>query len=149
MKKQWISMLALTAMLSMNAWAAQPMSPVGLWKNIDDKSGKPKALIRITERDGQYFGKIEKLFRETGQVQNPICDKCSGELKDKEVIGMTMLNGMKPDGEDFGGGTITDPDNGTSYKCKLSLADGGKTLKVRGYIGVPWIGRSQSWVREE
>ncbi len=148
MKTQWLSILAAAALLSMNAWAQQA-SPVGLWKNIDDKSGKPKALIRITESGGVYSGKIEKLFRAAGEVPNPVCDKCSGDLKDKQVIGLVMLNGIKRDGDAFGGGTILDPDNGELYKCKLSMADGGKTLKVRGYIGVPWIGRSQAWVREE
>lgn len=148
MKKQWMAVLAVTAMFSMNAFAQQA-SPVGLWKNIDDKSGKPKALIRITENGGEYSGKIEKLFRDAGEVANPVCEKCSGDLKGKQVIGLTMLTGMKKDGEEFGGGRILDPDNGETYKCKLTVADGGKTLKVRGFIGVPWIGRSQSWVREE
>ena len=49
----------------------QQTSPVGLWKNIDDESGKPKALIRITESNGELQGKIEKLFRNPGEDQIP------------------------------------------------------------------------------
>jgi uncharacterized protein (DUF2147 family) len=147
MNKRWIAILAMAA-FSVNAWAQQP-SPVGLWKNIDDKSGKPNALIRITESGGEYSGRIEKLFREAGEVQDPVCEKCSGDLKNKQVVGLTMLTGIKQAGDSFEGGQILDPDNGQSYKCKLTVADGGKTLKVRGYIGVPWIGRSQQWVRQE
>jgi hypothetical protein len=49
------------ALVASGAWA-ESTSPVGLWKNIDDASGKPRALIRITESNGALQGKIEKVF---------------------------------------------------------------------------------------
>ena len=125
------------------------VTPVGLWKNIDDVTGKPKALIRITEVNGQLSGKIEKLFKEASEDQNPKCVKCEGELKDQPVIGMVILNGLKKDGDEYNGGTILDPNNGKVYKSKLTLEEGAKKLNVRGYIGLPMIGRSQTWVREQ
>jgi uncharacterized protein (DUF2147 family) len=128
---------------------AQQTSPVGLWKNIDDESGKPKALIRITESNGELQGKIEKLFRNPGEEPNPKCKKCDGAQKDQPVLGMTILSGMKRDGDEYNGGNIVDPDNGKVYRSKLALADGGKKLNVRGYIGIPMLGRSQTWLREE
>ncbi|MDR3480078.1 MAG: DUF2147 domain-containing protein [Burkholderiaceae bacterium] len=128
---------------------AQQASPVGLWKNIDDETGKPKALIRITESNGELKGKIEKLFKNPNEDQNPKCDKCEGAQKDQPVLGMTILSGMKRDGDEFNGGNILDPNNGKVYRSKLSLADGGKKLNVRGYIGIPMLGRSQIWLREE
>jgi uncharacterized protein (DUF2147 family) len=135
------------ALLSLAAQAQQ--TPVGLWKNIDDVTGKSRALIRITETNGELSGKIEKLFREPNEDQNPNCVKCEGALKGQPVLGMTILNGLKKDGDEYNGGTILDPDNGEVYKSKLVLKDGGKKLNVRGYIGFPMLGRSQVWVREQ
>src|SRR5471030_1505336 len=130
------------------AWA-DDNSPVGLWKNIDDVSGKPKALIRITESNGELQGRIEKLFRPADQDQNPKCDKCQDARKDQPIIGMVFMSGLKKDGDDYAGGEILDPDNGKVYKSKMHLTDGGKKLSVRGYIGIPMLGRSQVWVRQD
>jgi len=128
---------------------ADPGSPVGLWKNIDDKTGKPKAEIRISEANGVLQGRIEKLHRPANQDQNPICDKCEGADKGRPIIGLSIIDGMKKDGDDYSGGTILDPENGKVYKSKMKLVDGGKKLEVRGYIGVPMLGRSQTWVRQD
>ena len=128
---------------------AQEMSPVGLWKNIDDETGKPKALIRITENNGELSGKIEKLYRAPEEEQNPKCDKCEGARKDQPIIGMTILWGMKQDGSEYNGGQILDPANGKTYKSKMSFADSSKKLNVRGYIGMPMLGRTQTWIRSE
>lgn len=125
-------------------------SPVGLWKNIDDKTGKPKALIRITESNGELQGKIERLFLEADAPdKNPKCDKCEGANKDQPIVGMTILYGLKKDGDDYAGGKILDPSNGNLYSSKLSLIENARKLKVRGYIGTPLLGRSQIWVREQ
>jgi uncharacterized protein (DUF2147 family) len=142
------ALIAATA-LSGAAFAADAASPVGLWKNIDDKTGKPKALIRISEANGIYQGKIEKLFRPADQEQNPKCEKCEGADKDQPLVGLAIIKDIKKDGDEFSGGTIMDPENGKTYKSKMKLADGGKKLDVRGYIGTPLLGRSQTWVREE
>jgi uncharacterized protein (DUF2147 family) len=128
---------------------AAEASPVGLWKTIDDETGKPKSLIRITENDGELAGKIEKLFRTPDQDQNPKCEKCSGALKDQPIIGMTILSGLKKDGDGYSGGQIIDPANGKTYKSKLTVAEDGKKLNMRGYIGMPMLGRTQIWLRED
>jgi uncharacterized protein (DUF2147 family) len=129
------------------AWAQN--SPVGLWKTIDDETGKPKSLVRITETNGELSGKIEKLFREPSEDQNPKCDKCSGAMKEQPVLGMTILTGLKKDGDSWSGGQVTDPKNGKTYKAKVTPIDGGKKLEMRGYVGMPMLGRTQTWVREQ
>lgn len=143
--------LAITAaaLALCSAAYAQEASPVGVWKTIDDQTGKPKSLVRISEANGEYRGKVEKLFREPGEDQNPKCDKCEGALKDQPILGMTIIIGMKKDGDEYNGGKILDPGNGKVYKSKMSLDDGGKKLNVRGYIGVPMLGRTQTWLRAE
>lgn len=140
--------VAVTALAASAAWA-QDASPVGVWKTIDDETGKPKSLVRISESNGELRGKIEKLFREAGEDPNPKCEKCEGVLKDQPVIGMTILTGMKKDGGEYNGGQILDPNNGKTYKSKLTLIEGGKKLDVRGYIGIPMLGRTQTWLRVE
>jgi uncharacterized protein (DUF2147 family) len=147
--RTWIKAGALAAAFIMSPAFADDSSPVGLWKNIDDVSGKPKALIRISETNGVLQGQIEKLFRAADQEQNPKCDKCTDARKDQPIIGMVFMNGLKKDGSEYTGGEILDPDNGKVYRSKMELTDGGKKLKVRGYIGVPMLGRSQVWVRQE
>jgi uncharacterized protein (DUF2147 family) len=139
---------AALAMSSAAAWA-DDASPVGLWKSVDDASGKPKALIRVTESNGVLQGKIEKLFRTPDQDQAPKCDKCQGANKDQPVIGMTMLSGLKKSGEEYIDGEITDPADGKVYRSKAWLTENGKKMQVRGYVGLPMFGRSQTWLRQE
>lgn len=139
----------IAAVLAMPAAWAQTASPVGVWKTIDDETGKPKALVRITEEQGVLTGKIEKLFRPADQDQNPKCTKCEGARKDQPLIGLTILSGLKQDGDEYTGGEILDPAKGKTYKSKASLKDNGSKLEVRGYIGAPMFGRTQTWVREQ
>jgi hypothetical protein len=71
-------------------------TPVGFWKTIDDKTNKPKSIVKIwKEQDGTLKGKIMKLFREPHEEQNPLCDKCKGERKDKPILVMEFLCGFK------------------------------------------------------
>lgn len=137
-----------TALAAPLAWA-QDASPVGLWKTIDDASGKPSALIRITENNGELQGRIEKLFRSAEDDQNPKCTLCKDARKDQPIVGMTIVSGLKKDGNEYTGGEILDPKNGKIYKSKLAVQEGGKKLEVRGYVGVPMFGRSQVWLRQE
>ncbi|MED5622283.1 DUF2147 domain-containing protein [Ideonella sp. BN130291] len=128
---------------------AQTASPVGLWKTIDDETGKEKSFVRITENNGALVGKIEKLLDPT--KADAKCEKCTDERKDQPVAGMTIIRNVKKDGSDelWEGGDILDPNNGKVYKVRLKPEDGGKKLTVRGYIGMPMLGRSQTWVRVE
>ncbi|MFZ6818147.1 DUF2147 domain-containing protein [Undibacterium sp. Ji22W] len=141
------SIAAVTLLVAQIASAQN--SPTGLWKTIDDKTGKVKSLVRISESGGEFQGKIEKLFRDADQDQNPKCDKCEGSNKDQPFIGLTILFNIKRDGDEFGGGKILDPANGKLYSSKLKLVENNKKLEVRGYIGMPMFGRTQIWLREE
>lgn len=124
-------------------------SPAGLWKTVDDVSGKPRSLIRIAESNGTLRGTIEKVFPAPTEDPNPKCEKCEGALKNAPVIGLIILSDLKKAGDEWAGGQILDPDNGKLYRSKVQLIEGGKKLSVRGYIGVPMLGRSQVWERQE
>ena len=127
---------------------ADATSPVGLWRSIDDETKKPKALIRITQDGGAYVGRIEKIL--TART-DAVCDQCTDERKDQPVQGMRIVDGMRASDEEAGlyeGGRILDPQNGKVYRSRMRVVDEGARLEVRGYIGAPLFGRTQTWIRE-
>lgn len=144
MRRRAAKLLALLFVLMAQA-AAAGVSPAGRWQTFDDKTKKARGIVRIWEEHGAFFGKIEAtLDPEEGKH---VCDKCPGDRKDKPVIGLLILRNMKQKGSEYSGGDILDPDNGSVYRCTIRLAEEGRKLIVRGYIGFSLLGRSQYWVR--
>ena len=138
-----IALLAGTA----HAQAPTPLNltPVGLWRNIDDKTGQAKAEIRITANAaGVLSGVIEKPLVKPAEL---ICSLCTDDRKDKPKLGMEIIRGaVKAEGKDtWEGGKILDPDNGKNYTLRLTPIDAGSKLEVRGSIGP--FGRTQTWQR--
>lgn len=135
------------ALLASPAWAQ--MSPVGLWKSIDDDSGQEKSLVRITDSAGQVSGRIERLLDPTVKP-GAVCEKCTDERKAQPVLGLVILRNLRQDAEDptlWTGGDVLDPNNGKIYRARLKPIEGGRKLELRGYIG-PFY-RSQVWLRVE
>ena len=116
----------------------------GKWKTIDDETGKEKGIVEIFERNGKIFGRIIDIL--DIEHKHHKCEKCEGEDNNKPILGLTIIKGMKKNGNVYEGGKVLDPKNGKSYQCKISL-DGKDKLIVRGYIGISLFGRSQTWVR--
>ncbi len=81
--------------------------------------------------------------------RDAVCRKCTDDRRDKPVMGMQIMRGMKPDGARWDGGEILDPENGETYRCTMRLEDGGRKLVVRGFVGISLFGRSQTWIRAE
>ncbi len=137
---------ACLALSSLSAMAQ--MTPVGLWKTISDKDGTPQSEVRIVENGGVVSAKIEKIFRTTFKGDE-LCVECKDDRKDKPVIGLEIMRGLKKtDGKDvWEGGTIVDPDSGTVYKAKVTPIDGGAKLEMRGFVGFALLGRTQTWIR--
>jgi uncharacterized protein (DUF2147 family) len=147
-----VTMALETALLSALIWSAAvaaELSPVGLWKTIDDNTGKPRGLVRIMEVNGEYQGKVEKIFIEAGEDRDPRCEKCDGARRNQPVIGMTILWGLKKQGDEYEGGAILDPESGKVYRARMKLEGDGGKLGVRGFIGFSLLGRTQTWVRDE
>jgi uncharacterized protein (DUF2147 family) len=143
--------LGLAFALASGLAAAQAASPAGLWKTLDDKTKKEKSLVRIVETNGVYTGKVEKVI-DPDAPKDAVCKDCTDERKDQPVVGMTIIRNMKQSYGDkavFEGGDVLDPNNGKVYKAKLKLVDNGSKLEVRGYIGLPVLGRTQTWQRVE
>ncbi len=116
----------------------------GKWRTIDDETGKEKGIVEIFERNGKVFGRIIDIL--DIEHKHHKCVKCEGEDKNKPILGLTIIKGMKKNGNEYEGGKVLDPKNGKLYQCKISL-NGKDKLIVRGYIGISLLGRSQTWVR--
>ena len=139
--------LALAALTAL-AQQAAPISPVGLWRAFDDHTGKPAALIRLVDESGVVTGRIEK-FLDPADKPEDVCDKCSDDRKGQRILGMQILRNLRPAGDHYEGGDILDPGNGKVYRCKMHVADDGRKLEVRGFIGISLLGRTQTWERVE
>jgi uncharacterized protein (DUF2147 family) len=128
---------------------AQNDSPIGTWQTIDDNTGKPKALVQISQdASGDLSGTVLKGLG-ASDTPDRRCTACTDERKDQLIKGMTIIKAMKKAGEGWDGGNILDPENGKVYRCKMALEDGGQKLVVRGYIGISLLGRSQTWIRQQ
>lgn len=133
------------ALMLVQASAATPTA-AGVWKQIDE-NGKVGALVTISEENGVFIGRLSRLFLDPGDDPNPICAECPGARHNQPILGLVFIEGMKQSGLDYEGGTILDPETGKIYKASMSLDPGGARLTVRGYIGLPIFGRSQTWTR--
>lgn len=144
------TLIAATALGLVSGLVQAQATPVGLWKTIDDETKTEKALVRITEvGGGMLSGRIEKLLAADAKPDAK-CDKCSDDRKDKPMVGLEIIRSVAKDGEVWGGGgTILDSAKGKIYKVRITPIEAGKKLEVRGYMGAPMFGRTQTWIRVE
>lgn len=143
MKKTLLSLLVLVA-FSLSSFA-QVSKILGKWKTIDDNDGSEKSIVYIFKAtNGKYYGKIEHLFK----TPDKLCTECDGELKNKPVMGMMVINNMTEHDGSLTGGTILDPNNGKVYKCNISVDPKTGNLSVRGSLDKRGlIGRTQTWLK--
>lgn len=130
------------SLLFMTSVVSAQDSPVGTWKTIDDATGEAKSHIKIYQQDGKYYGKVVKILTDKPDA---ICEECSGDKKNQAVLGMVIIEGLKPYRDYWKNGDILDPEDGSEYGCTVWFEE-GKTeeLKVRG---IHWTGlyRTQTW----
>jgi uncharacterized protein (DUF2147 family) len=112
----------------------------GKWKTIDDETKQAKSIVEIYKKGDQYYGKVSQLLVKPA---NPNCVECKDDRKNKPILGMEIIRGLKKDGNEFTDGTITDPKTGKTYNCTIKR--NGDKLNVRGYMGVSILGRTQVW----
>ena len=139
--------LSLLALLPVGAYAQQ-LSPqlqnaVGRWQVINN-DGNPAGQVETYLADGKLHGRVLQV--RPGRTPQDVCEKCSGELKNKQILGMVIIRNFHPQGDDWVGGTVIDPENGKEYKGKL-WAVGKDQLYMRGFIGISLLGRTESWKR--
>jgi uncharacterized protein (DUF2147 family) len=118
---------------------------VGTWHTFDDKTGQPRGVVEIVERNGVLTGIIRGTLV-PGEAEG-LCDKCPGDRRNQPITGLEMIRNVRRNGGTWGGGELLDPDNGKTYRVKLTPAPDGRTLEVRGFIGISLLGRTQTWRR--
>ena len=123
---------------------AQSQTVFGKWKTIDDETGQAKSIVEVYEKGGKVYGKVVEILR--AEHKKDVCSKCDGADKNKPILGMIIINGLEKDGAEYNGGTVLDPENGKKYKCYITLESPDK-LKLRGFIGLSIMGRTQYWTR--
>jgi uncharacterized protein (DUF2147 family) len=131
---------------------------LGLWAT-DPEGGGGEAHVEVYKENGKYYGKIiwlaEPVYppddpkgtpgEEKTDLNNPDPD-----LQDEPVVGLLITKDFVYNGKGlWHKGTIYDPDNGKTYKCKIKFGDNEKVLKVRGFIGFSMLGRTTYWNRVE
>lgn len=136
--------ITLALLFMTTVFFAQGQGVVGKWKTIDDQTGEAKSIIEIYEQGGKVYGKVIEILNPARK--KGLCQDCSGEDKNKPILGLVVLKGLSKDGDEYNGGKILDPQTGKVYKCLITLEQKDK-LKVRGYIGFSLIGRTQYWTR--
>jgi len=116
----------------------------GYWKTVDE-DGNEKSIVKIYKtEEGILEGVIEEVLNP--ERKDFVCVKCKGDKKDKPLEGLKIIENMTPDEDEWTDGSITDPNNGKTYDCKLWLEDDDQnTLNVRGYVG--FFYRTQQWIK--
>jgi uncharacterized protein (DUF2147 family) len=127
---------------------------LGQWYTEDDDS-----KVVVTKENGKYFGKIiwlkEPVYgKDEDDTGKPKRDKLNStrKLRKRPILGLPVLKGFKFNAKEntWEGGTIYDPEKGKTYKCVIKFEKDakvhkGKKLYVRGYIGIPTLGRTTYW----
>lgn len=141
----FLRMTSLACLLSMASVAmAEPLNGTK-WRTFDDTNGKPKAVVQISSKGGVLTGTIIEQL-EGATITN--CTKCSGALKNRPLVGLPIINGLKASGKnEYDQGEVLDPLTGKTYKLKGKLSADGQTLELRGFIGFAMLGRNQTWKR--
>ncbi|MBP6180806.1 DUF2147 domain-containing protein [Flavobacterium sp.] len=138
------SRLVIIALFFVTIFYGQNQTVIGKWKTIDDETGKAKSIVEIYEKSGKIYGKVIEILEE--EHRKKVCSNCSGEDKNKLILGMIIIKGLTKEGNEYTRGKILDPKNGKLYKCYITLESKDK-LKVRGFIGISLFGRTQYWYR--
>ena len=138
MKKNILLIVSiLFCMISANAQI------IGKWKTVDDEDGVEKSIVEIYEKNGKLQGRVDKLLPAATVTH---CAACPGDLKNKPLVGMEILVDLTKNSTGGEDGEILDPKSGKWYSCYMELVSPDK-LKLRGYIGISVLGRTQYWYR--
>lgn len=147
MKNRIAFFILIASLISIEALSQNKADDIiGIWLT----SGKEPAKVQVYKAGEKFYGKIIWLKNPTDN-RKPRMD---GNNPDKEkrnnsIIGLVMLTGFKFNGDDeWRGGDIYDPESGKTYSSYMYLKD-KNTLRVRGYVGVSLLGRTETWVRSD
>ena len=140
MKKTVIIIFILGFSLSINA-----QTIFGKWENPDNETGEVNSIVEVYEKEGKAYAKIIEITEAIRR--DDLCTKCEGANKNQPILGMNILSGLTKDGNKWTNGKIIDPKRGGVFDCTMELKETNK-LKIRGYLGIPLLGKTVYWNRK-
>ena len=157
MSRRLLVLAFLVVVAAAPASALESDAIVGVWATDPEGGGGP-AHVEIYANGDRFDGKIiwleEPFYTADDEGEAPGLPKedhnnPDPELRSRPIIGLVIMKGFVFDGKDtWHKGTIYDPDNGKTYKCKVRFGDSGE-LRVRGFIGFSMLGRTEVWTPVE
>lgn len=147
---------AFVVLLAASAAALDADAILGTWSS-EDEEGNRDSIVEIRRDGDAYVGEVVwvkyQVYPENdpkGWVGKPVVDRENPDpaLRSRPILGIRTLKGLRFDEDEWVGGEIYAPRQGKTYRAKAWLED-AKTLKIRGYIGTPFLGRSVTWMRAE
>jgi uncharacterized protein (DUF2147 family) len=119
-------------------------SILGTWKTFC-KNNKEQVLIEVYQKNEKIHARIIKVL--DPKLEGKVCEKCKGESKNKPIKGLTIIQNLvrKNSGTLYRGYAL-DPLSEKYYKCKVIFKN-QNTLKLRSYIGISLLGKTEYWHR--
>ena len=153
MQKKSIRKGILGLVLSLASVTAFSATIEGFWHSIDDRTGEKLSIVEIRKgADGTFRGKILYRYPVPGGVALTHCTKCPPPYTNQPIVGLEILSGFKEDPDKrnaYVDGKVLEAKSGKIYKGKANLSADGKRLRLRGYVGVSALGRTQVWIRTD
>lgn len=141
-----VFLAALTVAVFAPLMDAKAASPEGYW--LTEKKG---VIVKLFSCEGDRLcGQTVWMKRMTFKDGAPRLDAKNPDpaLRDRHWCGITPITGLKPKGDgEWGGGEVYDPKTGETFDFKLETR--GDRVKVRGYLGVPLLGKSETWTKAD
>ncbi|AWL28457.1 signal peptidase [Acinetobacter defluvii] len=152
MKQNILKKIGLIALLGIGALTqAYASSLAGYWKSVDDRTGEALSIIEIKKmEDGTYGGVIVHRFATPNGATLTHCTKCPEPYKNKPLVGMQILSGFVEDPKkpnNFIHGKVLEAKSGKIFEGKGQLIAEGRRFRLRGFVGVSMLGRTQVWVK--
>lgn len=119
----------------------------GYWQTYNDKTGKPAGIMKIWQYRGKFYGKLIKIYGYNPNNSQLRCARCRGKRRNRPSLCLTILRGLVFSKGKYRNGRILDPRNGKEYRINIKVIKGGRALELRGYVGLPLLGRTMIWPR--
>ena len=130
-------------LLSISSFIGLNAQITGFWKVPDEHDGIVKSIVEIYEYNNKYYGRVAQVLDSSKHTH---CENCVGDKKDKPLTGMRILDDFTITENGGIDGTVLNPGSGKTYSCYLELESPDK-LKLRGYMGIPALGKTLYWTR--
>ncbi len=148
-----VSLTSLNALAVDTDTASGNPPPInGYYLAHDDKTGFVRALMHLQEnpQTGELSAIISKILPRPGYTPRIICTGCAGRYNNQPITGMNVFQHVVRSHEKptlYEGGKVLDPVSGRQYNALITSSKNGDTIKVRGYLGVPLMGRTAYWMK--